>query len=216
MKAYIFLHREGAGARVYKTYYERTRAPEDVIICANGGYKTARSFSIEPHIVVGDLDSLSAEKIGEGIEVKSYPPEKDYSDYELALGEAVRLRVEEVVVFGALGGRKDHEIVNLVVTAHAGIPVVLIEEEAEIHNVIKSLEIAGKKGSVCSLVAFCGGCRVRKMEGFRYSLTDEEIIPSSRGLSNVIERDKASITLADGSLFLIIPAGAHHTPRRRV
>jgi thiamine pyrophosphokinase len=206
MKAYIFLHRKGPKTQVYKTHYELTRAPEDVVICADGGYKTARSLSIKPHIIVGDLDSLPLEDIDEGIEVRKYPPEKDHSDFELALAEAQRLCAKEVVVYGALGGRKDHEVINLTVTAHAGIPVALIEDEVEIHNVIRTIEITGNKGRICSLVAYCEGCRVRHMEGFRYTLKNEELSPSSRGLSNVIERDKAYITLARGSLLVIIPA----------
>lgn len=208
MKAYIFLHGEGSGAQTYRRHYDLTRAPDDVVICADGGYNTACSVSIEPQIVVGDLDSLHEENIDGGIEVRRYPPEKDYSDFELALTEALRLSVEGIVVYGALGGRKDHEIINLTVTAHAGIPITLIEEEVEIHNVVTTLEITGKKGRMCSLVAFCEGCRVRHMEGFHYTLKNEDLRPSSRGLSNVIERHKAYINLERGSLLVIIPSVA--------
>ena len=209
MKAYIFLYGKGSKTEVYRTHHDLTRIPGDTVICANGGYRTARSVSIEPQIVVGDLDSLQDGEIGGGIEIRRYPPEKDYSDFELALTEARRLAADEVFVYGALGGRKDHEIINLAVTAHAGLPITLIEETVEIHNVVKTLEITGKKGRVCSLVAFFKGCRVGHMEGFRYTLENEELRPSSRGLSNVIECNRALISIARGSLFVIIPAAGN-------
>jgi len=204
MRVYIFLHGKRSEGKFYRKHYDLTRREADVVICANGGYKTALSLGIEPHMVVGDLDSLQGAEISQGIKVLRHPPEKDHSDFELALMEAVKLKPERVFVYGALGGRKDHEIINVNLLAHATFPAVFLEEEVEIYNVIRELEIAGKKGKICSLVTFGEGCYVETTKGFRYPLKDEVLLPSSRGLSNVIDDDRAFIRVKQGSLLVIV------------
>lgn len=204
MKAYIFLHGEGSGRVFYRSHFDTTRGADDVVICANGGYETARSLEIEPRIVVGDLDSLHDIEIGSGTAVFKHPAVKDFSDFELALKEALKLRPETIFVYGALGGRKDHEIVNITLLAHTGIPIVFMEEETEIYNVIDELEIVGKRGRVCSLVTFGDGCHISTMEGFHYLLKDEVLLPSSRGLSNIINDNRAYISIKKGTLLVIV------------
>lgn len=204
MKVYIFLHGKLSEGKFYRMHYDLTRRENDIVICANGGYKTAISLDIEPQIVVGDLDSLQETEIDPGITVLQYPPQKDHSDFELALMEAVKLKPEKVFVYGALGGRKDHEIINVNLLAHAAVPIVFLEEEVEIYNVIRELEITEKKGRICSLVTFGESCHVEASEGFRYPLNDEILLPSSRGLSNVIDGDKACIRVKHGELLVIV------------
>jgi thiamine pyrophosphokinase len=175
-----------------------------MIICANGGYDIANSLKIKPNIIVGDMDSLLENDIDEDIEILKYPKEKDYSDFELALKEAQRFKSEKIIVYGALGGRKDHEIINLNLVAHMKTPTVLIEREVEIYTVVDKLTIENKKDTICSLVSFGEGCHVCDMEGFQYCLKDEVLLPSSRGLSNIIVSQNACISIDKGVLLVIM------------
>jgi len=201
---FIFLSGSASKSAFYKDHFHRIKKNGDTVICADGGYAVAASIKIRPDVIIGDLDSLDPDQIEEGIEVARFPEKKNFSDFELALKRAVRMSPEKIWVYGALGGRPDHEVINILLLAYAEIPVVFVEENVEFYNVRRHLMLEGKKGCTCTLLALSGGCRVREMKGFSYQLTNEMLLPSSRGLSNVIIEEKASIRLEEGSLIVIV------------
>ncbi|KPJ88943.1 MAG: hypothetical protein AMS17_03775 [Spirochaetes bacterium DG_61] len=201
-KVYIFLSSGISPAAFYLAHYRESRNEGDLVICADGGYRIARGLGLFPDLVIGDLDSLERDKV-EG-EVLKYPAEKDFSDFELALLKAGEFLPDSVIVYGALGGRKDHEITNILVLAFSLIPLVFIEEEVEIFNVIHTLRLEGKKGSICSLLPFGGPCFVEEVRGFRYPLRQEELLPSSRGLSNIILENEAQVSIKRGNLVVVV------------
>jgi thiamine pyrophosphokinase len=204
MKAFIFLNGGMSDPRFYLGHFSRARLEGDVVICADGGYEAAARLGITPDLVVGDLDSLGAGNLPEGVRVLRHPPEKDFSDFEIALGEAKRLRPRLVTVYGALGGRADHELVNLLVLAHAGVPALFAEDGTEALNVPGDLVIEGKKGWTCTLAAAGGPCRGVRTRGLLYPLRGERLTPSGRGLSNVIVEETARIRLRKGSLLVLL------------
>ena len=70
-----------------------------------------------PDIVIGDFDSISSHEIKwiteKAVETRRFPPEKDQTDFELALDHAMKIGCKEIQVFGALGGRMDHTLANI-------------------------------------------------------------------------------------------------------
>jgi len=212
MTVFIFLNSDLLSIPCYREHCGSLRQKGDVVICANGGYEIARLAGVRPDLVIGDLDSLKESSVDQGIEVRRYPSRKDYSDFELALGEAERRGPERIYVYGALGGRIDHELTNILLMVHSSLPLVCIEKGMEIHHVVECLRLHGKRGSLCSLLALKGPCRVTDMKGFRYLLHDEELRPSSRGLSNVITADEASFSVAGGCLIAVVISSHQRRP----
>jgi thiamine pyrophosphokinase len=204
MNVIIFLNSEGTSIPQYREHYLKVREPGDLVICVNGGLGTARRAGVRPDLVIGDLDSLSNEADLQGIELRQYPAEKDFSDFELALREAEARDPACIYVYGALGGRIDHEMTNLLLISVSRCPVVSIEEGLEIYHVVDKLYLRGRRGSICSLLALGGPCRVTGMQGFRYLLRDEELRPSSRGLSNIVISDEASLSVKGHGLIAMV------------
>jgi thiamine pyrophosphokinase len=204
MKVFIFLQGKGSEKEYYRGHFKKTYTEGDVVICANGGYDVAKSLAIKPHILIGDMDSLVERDVDTSITKLQYPEEKDYSDFELALKESEKYRPERIFVYGALGGRKDHEIINIGLIAHIKIPVIITEKDVEIYNVVNRITLENQEGAICSLISYGEGCRIRATEGFRYGLKEEVLLPSSRGLSNVITANKASIIIEKGPLLVIV------------
>lgn len=62
----------------------------DAVIAVDGGFTSLADVGCAPDLAIGDFDSLGY--VPEGVEVLVFPPEKDASDMELALGEAVARR----------------------------------------------------------------------------------------------------------------------------
>ena len=204
MRVFIFLNGGISEPRFYRDHCARTRVEGDAVICADGGYALAKSLGIVPDLITGDLDSLGDEGPPAGLRVLRHPPEKDFSDFEIALREAKKMRPEKATVYGALGGRADHELVNLVVLAHAGLPAVLVEEGVEAHNVVGELVLEGMKGWTCSLAALGGPCRGVRTQGLLYPLRGEALAPSSRGLSNVVTGETAVVRVKRGRLLAVL------------
>ncbi len=204
MQAFIFVNGEASSPRYYRRHLNSVRRDEDLVICADGGYRIADSLSITPNLLIGDLDSV-ADIHPESTRIIRYPREKDSSDFELALRKAESLKPERIYVYGALGGRPDHLLANLVLMAHAEVPVIFREESAECRNVPGEVVLEGYRGSICSLIPFAA-CVVSN-KGFKYPLDRETLGPSSRGLSNVVVEDVASVTRMQGALVLILLPG---------
>ena len=88
--------------------------PEDDIICLDGGYDIARAAHLQPKLLLGDFDSLEGSLPEDpAIEIRRYPPEKDYTDLELAFRILDPKTYPELIVIGGLGGRLDHTVANL-------------------------------------------------------------------------------------------------------
>ena len=91
------------------------------VIAADGGVDLAHALGLHVDVVVGDLDSASpaglARAEAAGARIVRHPAEKDATDLELALDEAVALDPRRIVVVGGAGGRLDHLLGGLLLLA---------------------------------------------------------------------------------------------------
>lgn len=113
----------------------------DYIIAADSGLKHLDRVQIMPNLIVGDFDSLRLEGWQERykeVPVKGFMPEKDYTDTELALEEAMALMPETITMVNVTGTRLDHGLANMMLLgrAHAkGIKARIVDN----HNHIEWL-----------------------------------------------------------------------------
>jgi thiamine pyrophosphokinase len=139
--------------------------------------------------------------------------DKDETDTELALLEAVRRGATRITLLGAVGGpRVDHELANVLLLAReelAGVPVAILDPRARISLVDargRTIErqLPGALGAPISLLSIGSpGPRVRT-SGLRYPLHDERLaLGPARGVSNVRTEPDASIRVRDGRLLIV-------------
>lgn len=103
------------------------------IIAVDGGFASLAEIGRAPDLALGDFDSLGY--VPEEVETLAFSTEKDASDMELALEEAVARGAGAVEVYGALGGRLDHTIANLQLLAsfaERGLSVCAVGERERI------------------------------------------------------------------------------------
>jgi thiamine pyrophosphokinase len=191
---------------------ERRVKPDDVIFGADGGTLHALDAGLIPDHVIGDLDSLSSDLrqqlTDKGTRFHPHPPAKDETDLELALlWAAEQSSAGEIVVLGALGGRPDQELANLLLLALSGLKghdVRMVGGAWEIRLIRsgETLTVRGKPGETVSLIPLGGDARGVTTSGLRYPLEDEVLhFGPARGVSNVLESREAKITLDDGLLW---------------
>lgn len=86
--------------------------PEDLLLCADGGYLRAEAYGLKPDLYVGDFDSMKEQSIPDA-QVLRLPVHKDDTDMEVCLEEGRKRGYSSFVMAGALGGRADHMVGNL-------------------------------------------------------------------------------------------------------
>jgi len=181
------------------------------LFCADGGARAALSLGLRPDIVVGDLDSLDgaqqAQLAALGCRLAVYPVAKDWTDLELALKLAMEEGATEVVILGALGGRLDQELANimlLLLPELDNISVRIVDEGQEIFVTRTEATIAGQPGDIVSLIPWGGDVMGIITEGLMYPLRDEPLLAGpARGISNVMMGQVARVTLRSGALLVI-------------
>jgi len=188
----------------------------ETVIAADGGADRAAALGLEVDLVIGDLDSISADRLAaleeRGARVVRHPEAKDATDLELALDQAVELRARRVLVVASAEGRLDHLFASLVLLGserYAALELDAIVGDAVVHLVRGSRRLHGREGELLSLFALGGpACDIATL-GLAFPLHGETLEPgSSRGVSNVFTGREATVAVGDGVLLAIRPGAA--------
>lgn len=91
-----------------RPYLERGRW---TVFCADGGYANAVSAGLRPDLLIGDWDS--GERPDLAVPCVTLPAEKDVTDLQAAMDQALSLGIRELLLCGCTGGRLDHTLSNL-------------------------------------------------------------------------------------------------------
>ena len=184
----------------------------DYLIGADGGTRHILALGLRPDAVVGDLDSLEAETVAElmagGVAVERYPVAKDQTDLELAIERGLRVGASEILLLGALGGRLDQTLANLLILAQRNWPVPLrLAEGDQLAQVLRSgecLTLHAAPGSTVSAIPLSTVITGITYTGLEYPLVDATLtIGSTRGVSNVVASTPATVTIKEGVLLVI-------------
>ncbi len=187
--------------------------PGDLIVAADGGTRHALAAGVLPIRIIGDLDSLDADlrayAEAAGMEFHVYPPAKDETDLELALLWAVEQSAEVIVILGAMGGRPDQELANLLLLALpalAGRKAVIVNGTWVICCIRggEAFVLRGTPGDTVSLIPLGGDAHGVTTQGLVYPLHNETLyFGQSRGVSNVMAGEEAMVTVEDGLLWCL-------------
>lgn len=94
----------------------------DQIIAVDSGIKHVYNLSLEPSILVGDLDSISKEdyqKVLEAnINIDSYQKNKENTDFELSLNKIENPDNKNIFIIGGEGGDIDHMLSVFFIISH--------------------------------------------------------------------------------------------------
>jgi thiamine pyrophosphokinase len=183
----------------------------DFVIAADGGYAKALAARVPVNMVVGDLDSLDDASLrtlaGSSVDVRRHPADKDWSDLELAIDEALKRAPEKITILGALGIRIDHALTNVHLLERgldAGVPIELESGAESVALVAGRRELADARvGDRVSLVPLSESARV-STTGLRFALYEDVLYRgASRGVSNLIDDIPAVVSVSSGRLLVI-------------
>jgi len=185
----------------------------NTIIAADKGADYLLGIGILPDYLIGDMDSASVATINScceaaKCEIIRHLPEKDQTDGELAMMQAMTLSPEKIVFCGSLGDRIDHSLANIFCASSFVLSGVQISLESNSQEMVL---LAGKMhcsdwgiGETVSLLALGSSCYVEKIKGFKYPLVDRELQSSSSlGISNEIVDASVDVNIKSGMAMVI-------------
>ncbi len=186
----------------------------DMVIACDSGMEFFHRNGLYPDLIVGDFDSAREETVRyfkEHSEVKleQFPPEKDWTDTELAVRRALGLHPEHIDLLGATGSRLDHVLGNLQMLdmglAH-GVEIFLLDAHNRVRLIDRSLTVKKEEqyGDWISLIPYNSTVMDLTLLGMKYPLEHATLAPGvSLGISNEITEAQAQISFSDGRLFVI-------------
>jgi thiamine pyrophosphokinase len=189
--------------------------PATLAVAANGGVHNALVIGLKPAVVIGDMDSLdeAARKqlAAEGCRFETAPSRKDETDLELALDYTLRRGARWIRVLGALGGRLDQTLANillLTLPSLADVDARIVEGHQTAWLVRGETELQGAKGDIVSLIPLGGEARGVTSEGLDYVLADSTLaFGPSLGISNVLTGPLGRVSVREGLLLAVHTAG---------
>ena len=209
-KAVIALNGELKGN---KEEYKKLIGGKDVLfVAADGGALLLESIGFLPDVIIGDFDSLTEvqyqhyEKMG--VKIIKYPVEKDETDGELALQYCRERGFNNIVIIGSTGGRLDQQLANIFLLEYAfrnGVTAFIKEPGLEMGIIDREKVFFRKIGAGLSLIPLDEKVSGVTITGCKYLLNAGNLLRyKTRGISNIIEQEKAVITVEKGLLLYVL------------
>ena len=181
-------------------------ADADLIIAADGGAIHLQKLNILPHVIIGDLDSITRETKqwveDEKIPIISHPTRKNQTDTELCIDYAVEQGVTRLTLLGVTGQRMDHTLSNICLLrrmADCNIEAKIVDNNNEIYLVTRELVIQGQKGDLLSIIPITDQVSGLSLTGLAYPLTNTSLsMGTSLGISNCFTGSQARVILESG------------------
>lgn len=177
-------------------------------IAADAGMNHAKTLGITPELWVGDFDSVTDEIAAEFAHIPQdrYPEEKNSTDGELAVAEALKRGATSLVLAGAFGGRADHAFLHVALAirrAKEGLPVFVTSGDQEAYPLLPgSRDFEFEDGTQFSILGFSHLSGVSVM-GAKWPLDGVEVpFGASLTLSNEVRGD-LRISIGVGRALLL-------------
>ena len=184
--------------------------PGDTIIACDAGYRNCAPLHCRPDIIVGDFDTAPC-PAQEGGDTIILPHVKDDTDTEYAAKLAAQKGFDEVLLLGALGGRRvEHTLANLCTglgLEQRGIRAALQDERSRITFVLPGESRSYPKEEFFYFSAFPMEGRAEGVyeKGSFYELEDAVLTAGyPLGVSNEYAEGSSCITISTRQGALVV------------
>ena len=187
------------------------------VVAADGGLDHARAAGLDPDVLVGDLDSISALGLAwasEHAEVVRHPVDKAATDTELAIAHAATFAPARILLVAGQGDRLDHAVAALgalgapALAGTASLEAWWGSDQLHVLHAPHAIDLDLPAGTIFSVLAMHGPARGVTVTGARWPLTDHALEPLvGLGVSNVAE-STVHVAVGDGIVTIVVPGAA--------
>ncbi|MBI4650191.1 thiamine diphosphokinase [Candidatus Desantisbacteria bacterium] len=211
MKKYNKIGIIGNGEPDNKYSFSRYISNLNFLIAVNGGTKNCYKSGVAPDLIIGDVDSLPEKILNfykkKGVDILSFPVEKDKTDTELAIETALEFKPKEIYFLCMLGKRIDHMLCNIFIMekiVKKDIKAVILDKNHRIELLNKNTRINGKIGDIVSFISLSEKSKGITLKGFKYNVINGSLLRNqSMGISNIIQTNNAVIYIKKGLVLMI-------------
>ncbi len=196
---------------------KRLLRPDDLIIACDAGYRNCAPLGCKPDIIVGDFDTAPCPEQQDDVIV--LPHVKDDTDTEYAAKLASERGCSEVLLLGALGGRRlEHTLANLCTglgLEQRGVRATLQDERSRITFIRPGEERTYPKAEFFYVSVFPLEGRAEGVceRGSYYELTDAVLTAGyPLGVSNEYAEGSDRITISTRKGALVVVETLPDTP----
>ena len=189
---------------------KRLLRPDDFIIACDAGYRNCVPLGCKPNIIVGDFDTAPC-PVQEDDDIIVLPHVKDDTDTEYAAKLASEKGFTEVLLLGALGGKRmEHTMSNLCTALgleQRGVRATLQDERSRVTFVRpgESRTYPKEEFFYFSVFPMEGRAEGVYERGSYYELTDAELsVGYPLGVSNEYAEGSDSITISTRKGALVV------------
>lgn len=184
----------------------------EFVICADKGIEVLYKNGLTPDMLVGDFDSIDPEILNyyknKGSNIIVYPPEKNYTDSEIAFEKAIEEhRPDSICLLGCTGTRMDHVIGNIGLLNKAldkGIKAYMRDDNNYIFLIDKSTKLKNIFGKYISFQGFREDVVNFKIEGAKYDLTSHNLLfGDPLTVSNEFLNEYIKVSFSKGKVMVI-------------
>lgn len=186
----------------------------DFLIAVDSGMKFFYEAEIKPDMIVGDFDSVEPKILDyfeaqANIEWLRLVPEKDDTDTEAAIRQAIALGYTKIHILGGTGTRIDHMLGNihlLGIGLQEKAEIFLVDANNRIRMINHGIKLKKEEqyGKYVSLLPFTPEVKGLTLKGMKYPLQEHTLMCfNSLGISNEIVEDIAEITFTEGVLLVV-------------
>jgi thiamine pyrophosphokinase len=182
-----------------------------LVIAADSGLHLAKPLALTVDLVIGDLDSADPDAVDRavaaGAELIRHDTDKDATDLDLALAEALERGGGRVLVVGGVeGDRFDHLLAAAELLGsdrYADLDIEWWSEAGTVFVTRGARTLGGDPGDLLSIIPVSMPVTV-SLTGVRWPLTDATLEHGSTwGVSNEITKPPVEITVSSGTAFVV-------------
>lgn len=205
MKAFIY-----TGGAIYPENITEHPKAEDIRIAADAGVLNAKKLGERIDLALGDFDSLGerVSEIPKDAERLTVPAEKDETDTQLAVNEALKRGADEIVIIGGLDGRLDHTLSNIAILEAMWdnkIPAVITNGQSRIRYIRSTSTLIARSGyKYLSIIAADDVVKGVSVQGCKYPLENARLTKKFQySVSNEIEGNCALLSVKKGGIYIV-------------
>ena len=205
MKAFIY-----TGGKIFPENITEHPKGDDLRIAADAGFLNAKRLGVRIDVALGDFDSLGEKQseIDENAEKITVPAEKDETDTQLAVNEALKRGADELVIIGGLDGRLDHTLSNLAILeamADMRVHAVILNGQSRIRYIKSTSMLVARSGyKYLSILAADDTVKGVSLEGCKYPLENARLTRKFQyTVSNEIVGNCALISVKKGAIYVV-------------
>ena len=177
------------------------------VFCADGGYANACAAGLKPDFLIGDWDSGDRPELD--VPCVTLPVEKDMTDLQAAMDQALSMGISRLLLCGCTGGRLDHTASNLLLLewlADRGGDGMIVDEDNEVRLLSPgTFQVEDSTHyHYLSLVPLDRTVSGVTLKGMKYPLQQAELVRGDTlSISNEPEQQIMEITISHGRALLI-------------